>query len=152
MRPYRKQKIASLVHKIISDAIAHRLQDPRVSPLTTVTRVEMTNDLLIAKVYLSIQADASAERRTLIAIRHAGAFLQRLLAGALTLRHCPELRFEIDEAAKGVRRTLELLAENRRREPELYEGEESGETVGLGEAEPSDAGDPGPAANSGECA
>mgnify|MGYP000090932702 CR=1 FL=1 len=34
-----------------------------------------------------------------------------------------ELRFEVDEVAKKVRETMQLLDENRQREPHLYEAE-----------------------------
>ncbi len=144
MRPFRKEKIASLVRQVVGDAIAHRLQDPRVSPLTTVTRVEMTNDLMVAKVFLSVQSDATAEKRSLAGVRHAAAYIQRMVAGALSMRHCPEVRFEIDEVAKGVRQTMDLLAENRRLEPELYETEDVDEQVGPTDVHQADGFDDGP--------
>jgi ribosome-binding factor A len=126
MRPYRKEKIASVVQSVVGDAILHRLNDPRVEPLTTVTRVEVTGDLLFAKVYLSVLGDEAAERRTLQALRHAAGFIQKMLARQLSIRQCPELRFEVDRGIKEARRTLALLEENRRLEPELCapEGEE----------------------------
>ncbi len=127
MRPYRKEKVASLVRQIVSEAIVHRLHDPRVAPLTTVTRVEMTDDLLIARVYLSVPGDDAVESRTIAAIRHAAGYIQRMVAGELSIRQCPELRFEIDKAVKGVRRTMELLEDIRRREPELFESQEDDE-------------------------
>jgi hypothetical protein len=48
------------------------------------------------------------------------------VAHNLTMRQCPELRFEIDEAVEGVRKTMELLAENQRKRLEREEanGEE----------------------------
>ncbi len=125
MRPYRKEKVASAVRQIVGEAIAHKLNDPRVDPMTTVTRVEMTGDLLIARVFLSVTNDDATERRTLRAIQHAGGYIQRLVAGAVPLRHCPELRFEVDERVKGVRRTMEILAENRRLDPDLDADEET---------------------------
>lgn len=120
MSTYRKEKVASVVQQIVSEAISHRLNDPRVAPLTTVTRVVVTGDLLVARIYLSVQGDDVVERRTLTGIRRATGFLQRMVARELCIRQCPELRFEIDAGVKGARRTLELLAENRRREPEVY--------------------------------
>ncbi|MFQ5591938.1 MAG: 30S ribosome-binding factor RbfA [Phycisphaerae bacterium] len=113
MRPYRKEKVASTIRTIVSEVIAHRLHDPRVEKMTTVTRVVMSPDLLTAKVRLSIRGESGVQRRTLRAVRHAAGYIQRLLARELTMRHCPELRFEIDEAAEGLRRTMELLAENK---------------------------------------
>ena len=119
MRAYRKERVASRIHEIISEAILQRINDPRVSPLTTVTRVQVTGDLLIATVFLSVSGDAADERRTITALRHAGGFLQRMVAGELEMRQCPELRFEADEHLKRVRYTLQLLEENRRNLPAL---------------------------------
>jgi ribosome-binding factor A len=119
VRPYRKERVASVVHEIVSDAIANRLQDPRIATLTTVTRVEVSGDLQIAKVFLSVPGEEADERRTLQAVRHAGGYIQRLVAQELSVRQCPELRFALDLGAKEARRTLELLAENRQRDPGL---------------------------------
>jgi len=129
MRGYRKERVASLVHEIVSEAILRRINDPRVSPLTTVTRVQISGDLTIATVYLSILDDPAVERRTITALRHAGGFIQRMIAKGLDMRQCPELRFELDEIAKKVRETMQILDENRRREPHLFAGPEAGSTL-----------------------
>jgi len=124
MRGYRKERVASLVHEIVSEAILRRINDPRVSPLTTVTRVQISGDLTIATVYLSILDDPAVERRTITALRHAGGFIQRMIAKGLDMRQCPELRFEVDEHLKRVKHTLQLLNENRRNLPDLAAEEE----------------------------
>jgi len=112
--------VASVIRDIVSDAIQRRMQDPRIAPLTTVTRVEVSGDLLVSKVYLSVPGSAAAEGKTLAAVRHAAGYIQRFVARELPLRQCPELRFEIDEALKEARRTLALLEENRRRYPAVF--------------------------------
>jgi ribosome-binding factor A len=114
MPAHRKEKLSSLVREVVSEIISRKLNDPRIEPLTTVTRVELTGDLAVAKVFLSVTADDAAERRTLAAIRHAAGFMQRILAGQLTLRQCPQLQFQIDAGAKAARRTIELIEQNRR--------------------------------------
>ena len=124
MRPYRKERVESVVREIVSEAIAHRMNDPRVAPLTTVSRVRITGDLTIATVYLTVQGDAQAERRTMAAMQHAAGFLQRMVARQLDIRQCPELRFEVDEAVKRVRETMRLLDENRRSRPEESESDD----------------------------
>ena len=98
-----------------------RLHDPRLAEFTTITRVEVSGDLQIARVYFSVPGGESAEHKTIAAMNHASGFVQRLVAQALTTRHCPELRFEIDQAAKLAQKTLALLDENRRRNPALFE-------------------------------
>lgn len=118
MKLYRKERITSMVQKIISEAIGHKLSDPRIAPLTTVSRVKLTGDLSIATVYLTVAGDDVDERRTLTAIRHAGGYLQRVLAAELRVRQCPELRFEIDELARRAKETMRLIAENERNRPD----------------------------------
>lgn len=127
MRPYRKQRVATAVRHIVSEAIVHGLNDPRVAPLTTITRVEMTGDLMIARIFLSVQGGKAVEGRTLAALKHATGHIQRMVARELSIRQCPALRFELDEVAKGTRRTMDLLAENRRAQPELFEPQEAQE-------------------------
>jgi len=117
--------VASVIRDVVSRAIAHQLNDPRVDPLTTVTRVEMVGDLEMARIYIAVSGNESAERRTLRAIRHAGGFLQRIVASELVIRQCPTIEFEIDESAKIARETLSLIAENRRNHPEVFEEESS---------------------------
>lgn len=91
-----------------------RLNDPRIELLTTVTRVEMSADLQIARVYLTVPGGDAVERRTMAGVKQATGFLQRMVAAGLSIRHCPELRFEIDESAKFAAKTLSLLDQNRR--------------------------------------
>jgi len=137
--PYRKERVASAIRDIVSTALARRLNDPRVAPLTTVTRVVVTGDLLVARVYLSVPGNESDETRTLAAIRHAGGYIQRMVAHELKLRQCPELRFQADEVIKGVRRTMALLDENRRKNPHLFESPaEANPTTKGGTAEAED--------------
>jgi ribosome-binding factor A len=121
MRGFRKERVASLVHELVSEAIARRLNDPRIDALTTVTRVEIAGDLEVARIYLTVPGGEAAERRTLRAIRHAGGFLQRIVAAELTMRQCPELRFDIDKALKLAKETMARLEENRRNQPHLFE-------------------------------
>jgi ribosome-binding factor A len=134
MRHYRKEKVASAIHEIIGNALIHGLNDPRIDPLTTVTRVEVTADLLIARVYISVPGDEAVERLSLTGLRHAGGHLRRILARELDLRLCPEIRFDVDETAKKVRETMRLLDENRQKNPNLFP-----------EAETEEAGDGAPA-------
>ena len=133
MQPFRKEKIASIIRQVVSEAITHKLHDPRVDTLTTITRVEMTADLLVAKVFLTINGGEAVERRTLNGVRNARGFLQRQVAEGLQIRHCPELQFDIDRGQTQARDTLALLAENLRRDPGLADPvDESAEA----EAEP----------------
>ena len=71
-------------------------------------------------------------------MQHAAGYIQRLLAHELSIRHCPELRFVIDEGLKSARKTMELLEDNRRMHPELFEHEVDVEGGRTDETERSD--------------
>lgn len=114
MKPYRKQKLESAIHQMVSEVITQQLQDPRVSPLTTVTRVEVSGDLMVSKVYLSVLGGESEESRTLAAVRHAGGRIRSIVAHELAIRQCPEMQFYLDEGVRTARETLRLIEQNRR--------------------------------------
>ena len=121
MRPHRKERVASVIREIVSDAIAHKINDPRLAPLATVSRVVVSGDMSVATIFLTFIGDPAVERRSMSALRHATGFVRRLVAEQLEVRQCPEIRFEIDESAKKLREMMRILDENRRLEPHLYE-------------------------------
>jgi len=141
MKSHRRERVASVVREIVCEAMAQRLNDPRVEPLTTITRVEMVGDLEIARIYLAIPGGDVTERRTLRAIRHASGFLQRIVAREMSIRQCPIIQFELDDAAKKARETLNLIAENRRRNPDVFTDDaRGGASLVPGAAEGTEAG------------
>lgn len=123
MSSYRKERIAGVVRQVVASAISYKLHDPRIAPMTTVTRVEVSRDLLYATIFLSVQGDEAMERRTVQAIRHASGLLRRMVAAELQLRQSIALRVELDEGVKEARRMFELLNENLRENPSLAEPE-----------------------------
>jgi len=128
MRAHRVDKLASTIREFVGQAIATRLQDPRISPLASVTRVELSDDLQVAKVYVSVYGDAARGRTTMAGLDHAAGRVQRMLARQLTLRRCPEVRFFLDESIKKGAETLRLIEESVRDLPPLPPaGEAAGE-------------------------
>lgn len=112
MPSHRPAKMASLVRDIVSEAIAHKLNDPRISPMASVTRVDISGDLQIAKVYVSVLGSDGESRSTLRALEHAAGHIQRLLSKQLKTRHCPEIRFLDDLSVKGAMRTVQIIDES----------------------------------------
>ncbi|MFH0980915.1 MAG: 30S ribosome-binding factor RbfA [Planctomycetota bacterium] len=112
MPSYRPAKMASLVREVVGEAIAHELNDPRISPMASVTRVLISGDLQVAKVYVSVLGSEEESRRTLTGLTHATGHIQRLLSKRLQVRHCPEIRFFSDLSVKGSMRTVQLIEES----------------------------------------
>ena len=86
------------------------LKDPRVSQvgMVSITRVDTTNDLRYAKVYVSV-LDKAQEKDVLKGLKSASGFLRREMGRALQLRYTPELQFIGDDSIQHGARILELL-------------------------------------------
>ena len=84
------------------------LKDPRVSGMVSVTRVDTTNDLRYAKVYVSA-LNKDQEKDVLKGLKSASGFLRRELGRALQLRYTPELQFIGDDSIQHGAHILELL-------------------------------------------
>lgn len=112
MKPFRVEKVSSEVRQIVSDAIRNRLQDPRISPLTSVTRVELSRDLEWANVYVSVFDDPGAQNKTMQALQSASGYIQKLLAKALPIRQCPHLNFRLDESLKKGNQVMKMIDES----------------------------------------
>ena len=84
------------------------LKDPRVSGMVSITRVDTTNDLRYAKVYVSA-LNKDQEKDVLKGLKSAAGFLRRELGRALSLRCTPELQFIGDDSIRHGAHILELL-------------------------------------------
>jgi len=112
MRSFRVERVACVVRSVVSNAIAHKLNDPRISPFASVTRVEVTADLEHAKVHVSVMGDAGVQNRTMRGLESAAGVIQRLLAKELSTRHCPHLSFHLDESIKKAAETIRIINES----------------------------------------
>ena len=108
-RSHRIEKMASNMRSIVSDVILNELNDPRISPLTSVTRVQMSGDLQIAKVFVSVLGSDAECRRTFAGLEHAVGHIQRILAQRLQVRHCPQIRLRLDESLKRSAETIAMI-------------------------------------------
>ena len=80
-------------------AILRRVKDPRVSgTMLSIVRVEVTNDLSYATVYVSSMDGMDAAKEAVKGLKSAAGFMRRELGMALSLRHTPELRFVPDDS------------------------------------------------------
>jgi len=88
------------------------MSDPRFDPAkVSVTRVEVPEDLLTARVYVSVLGEKKQQSLALAALNSARGFLQEKLAHEISLRNTPRLSFVIDEQFKKTMETLNILQE-----------------------------------------
>ncbi|MCG3130275.1 MAG: Ribosome-binding factor A [Phycisphaerae bacterium] len=134
MNPYRREKMASTIRTVLAGAIG-QLNDPRIEPLTSVTRVEVSADLLAARVYVVVHGSRGTVTRTLAGLRSASGHLQRVLASELQVRQCPRVSFELDEAFVEAQETLRLIASNEAGGEEGAPDKAGGELIAGAEAD-----------------
>lgn len=79
-------------------AILRKVKDPRVNGLITIVRVEVTNDLSYATVYISSMDGIEVAKEAVVGLKSAAGYMRRELGAALRLRHVPELRFVADDS------------------------------------------------------
>ncbi len=104
----RTEKVADLIRRELAGILTTKVRDPRVS-WVSVTGVEVSSDLSVAKVWLSALAGSERREEILKALKHATPYLRRELAPRLGLREMPELRFAYDESIERGARVEELL-------------------------------------------
>ena len=101
----RTLRIAEEIKRDIAALIQGELQDPRVG-MVTVSRVEISRDLVHAKIFITLLDDAHDLHKSLLGLNNAAGFLRRALAKRLRLRIVPQLRFVHDESVvRGARLT-----------------------------------------------
>ncbi|HET6692984.1 MAG TPA: 30S ribosome-binding factor RbfA [Pedococcus sp.] len=113
----RPEQVAEALRGVIAETLVREVRDPRVG-LVTVTHVEVTQDLSVARVRVAVPGDDEQKRLGLEGLRSAAGFLRSRAARTLATRTVPELRFELDRGIEHAQRIGEIL-EGLRREGEI---------------------------------
>lgn len=99
MLPYkRSQRVGHLLREEVSDIVLNRVKDPRLGFLT-VTDVEVTDDLKLARVYVSTLKDEDREEAIEI-LNSARSFVRSELKKRVRMKTIPALEFRFDESAR----------------------------------------------------
>ena len=107
--PHRRERFTSALRNVVASLIQTELSDPRIRGLVSVTRVEVSPDLRLAKVYVSVLGNEGEQTSSLAGLRHGAGHLQSLLKKHLEFRVCPKLDFRLDEELKESLATMALL-------------------------------------------
>ena len=108
MRFKRSQRIQELLLEEISKLLQSGLKDPRIG-FATLTRVEVSDNLKHAKVFVSVMGSEQEKIDTLEALKSAKGFIRNSLGKNLYLRYLPELEFKKDDNAEHVEKITRIL-------------------------------------------
>lgn len=110
MHPYkRSQRVSDLLRQEIADIIMRRLKDPRIG-FITVTGVDLTDDLKIARVYISCLKEKEKEA-TLDILNSARSFVRSEVGKRIRMKVLPSIEFRFDESLGYGDRIDQLLKE-----------------------------------------
>ncbi len=98
MAYYRNKRAGSLLREEISLMIQREIKDPRITGFITITGVEVTKDLRVATVHVSILGDEKSCKNTLQGLRSATGYMKKRLGKILSFKYIPEIRFEEDNS------------------------------------------------------
>jgi ribosome-binding factor A len=99
MPSHRSLRMAEAIREVVSSAILFEVADPRVHSIT-VLRVEVTDDLRNARVFVSVMGTEEEQKVAMRGLNSAAGFLQARVAARLQTRFTPILSFQRDDSVK----------------------------------------------------
>jgi ribosome-binding factor A len=109
MTSRRVERVASVIRRVLAEAIQARLHDPRIPTITSITRVEVSADFSVARVYVSVLDTPARQKLCVQALQSSAGFLRRLLGREVRLRTLPVLDFRLDDSLKRGFETCQIL-------------------------------------------
>ena len=110
MRFKRSERIQELLLEEISKLLQKGLKDPRIG-FTTLTRVDVTDNLKLARVFVSVMGTEEERKETLAGLKSARGYIRNYLGKNLYLKYIPDLDFKLDESVDHVRKITKILNE-----------------------------------------
>ena len=105
---FRPDRVGDQLRAEISTLLTREVHDPGVG-FVTLTRVHVTPDLQLARIFYTTLGDAAARRTTAQALERAAPFIRRRIGQRIRLRRAPQLEFVFDESVEGLDRIERLL-------------------------------------------
>ena len=116
----RTDRVAALLRREVA-VLVHEDVRAHVLPEVSVSDVEVTRDLAVAKVFVTA-LEPSQSKAALVLLKEEAKRYRQVLSRSLSMRSVPELRFHYDDSVDRGGRIDELLRQNPT-EPEPTAGE-----------------------------
>ena len=106
---FRPDRVGDQIRQELSELLSRgAVHDPGIG-FITLTRVKVSPDLQIARVYYTTLGDEAARKETAKALDRATGFFRRHLGERVRLRRVPELQFQFDESVAHQDRVEQIL-------------------------------------------
>ena len=115
---HRPDRVGDQIRQELSQLLTRGdVHDPGIG-FITLTRVTVTADLQIARVYYTSLGDEKSRKETAKALDRATPFMRRQIGSRLRLRRVPELEFRFDDTIGHQVRIEEIIQDLHEHPPE----------------------------------
>ncbi len=105
----RSARVGSEIQKELALILQRDVKDPRLG-LVTVNEVQVSKDLAVAKIFVTVlNVDDQGKRESIKRLNQLAPLIRSELAKRMRLRHISELRFHYDDSFDTGMRVAELL-------------------------------------------
>ncbi len=108
MAQFRMQRVNEAVKEVVSQTIVEELEDPRIG-FVTVTKVQTSNDMKTAKIFVSVMGDEKTRQDTFEGLASSRGLIQSKIARELKMKNTPTINFVYDDSTDTMFRIDELL-------------------------------------------
>ena len=108
MSGMRRARLGEQLRRELSLKLQSLVRDPGLGPVS-VTGVEVTADLWLARVHVEAYGTEAEQTETMAALGRAAPFLRSVLGRELHIRRMPELRFHRDTSREAGQRIEAIL-------------------------------------------
>jgi ribosome-binding factor A len=105
----RTDRINEQLREEVSTILTRQIKDPRLNTVISITRVESTNDLRSARVYISVMGNKQTQQEALEGIRSAASFVRREIRNRINMKHTPFLSYELDPSIDEADKLFRLM-------------------------------------------
>lgn len=91
-------RISEMVKQELGEIIKRDLKDPRIPDLVSVVDVEVTRDLKLARVSISVYGTDEQKNNAIQGLKSAAGYVRKEIAHRLKLRATPEIQFTLDNS------------------------------------------------------
>lgn len=115
-KSYRQGRLGEEIRKVISQMLLEEIKDPRLSPMVSITDVNVTKDGSYVTCFVSFFTNAEGEekdkqeRGVIAGLESAKGLIKKEIGNEIRLRHVPELIFKMDKSLEYGRHMDEVLA------------------------------------------
>ena len=104
----RPERLGDLIKEEVSKILLHEVKDPRIG-FVTVTKVTLSQDLRVARIYYSVYGDEKAKEESALGLKSAKGFIRRELGKRVRVKYLPDIVFTFDDSMEYGERISRIL-------------------------------------------